>query len=149
MKASSLILNIVNHAPNLDPDTYSPNSKHWHRPYANGLPCQICFAGVWLAQQFKPTMEIDINDLNSQQANTCVFLDRIRRRQFVGIRHYAHGAGIDEPRQVEEQLERLHTDVPEFRCEASGLRRFDGWDTFNDFLAQMDRLAKELEARNL
>ena len=147
MKASALIRSVVSDARSLDHKTYTPDSQKWHRPFANGLPCQVCFAGAWLAQQFKPQQEIDIDDLNSEQAHTCHFLDRIRRRRFDGIRIFAHGAGIDEPRQVEQQLNRLHREVPGFL--QLGPRHFHTWDTFEEFLVTMDMLAKELERHNL
>ena len=108
MKASALIRGTVSNGRSLDHKTYTPNAKHWHRPLANGLLCHVCFAGAWLAQQFEPQQEIDIDDLNPEKYYTCYFLDRIRRRRFDGLRIFAEGAGLDEPRRLENEIERLH-----------------------------------------
>ena len=145
MKASALILGVVADARKLDRDTYVPKSDTWHSPEGR---CGICFGGVWLTQRYLSTQLVGLAHLNQEQANTVVFLDRLRLRDFDGIRNFANGARIDDPDGVEATLQALKRDrQPAFwnyHCPD-----FFSWKDFDQVLTEMEQVGKALAARNL
>lgn len=152
MKASSLIFGVAYDAHQLDRELYRPDSQHWHTSMpSDDSTCQICFAGVWLARYFDHTKIVHFGNMTETQANTCVFLDRLRMRLFDGIRHYALQAGIDEPQRLETVLEWIHKHVQRFSVHVHNpvTSRFSNWREFDEYLVQMKELAQALEARNL
>ena len=157
MKASELILGTVADARKLDRDTYAPRSDNWHRPCVSTdfvgrethRECRICFAGAWLTRHFEPTQTVNYDALPRSWASTCSFLDRIRLREFKGIRLFAGLAGIDNSDILERDLIAIHMHTDEFRTQLGGGFAFNSWQTFDDFLGQMERLGRELSRRGL
>ena len=109
----------------------------------------MCFAGAWLTGHFHANESVALSKLSPSLANTCIFLDRIRLREFEGLRVFAVGAGIEEPSRVQQVLIWLHQKVPAFRFLAVSFASFDDWDRFDKFLEGMDLLGAELARHNL